>query len=99
MTEEQLRGLRGDFFAALSGGKRRTAHKIARVLYREAPGSERSRWRKWTEATRPGHRVVMMNYEVDVLAGDELAAVENARNFLGNDERVAEAVAKLGEEA
>jgi len=71
--------LRKDFVLAVERGDRRTAHRLARRLYRAAPPQERERWRHWRRATRRGHRVKISAMPVELLIGGDLAAMSELR--------------------
>ena len=97
MTEDEVRVLRADFYIALEKGQRAVAHRLAKKLRAATDGAERRRWQCWYRATKRGHRVSVGTFRVEVFAGDDLERLDEARGFLGDDRRVAEAVEQLRE--
>ncbi|MGH8512865.1 MAG: hypothetical protein ACREV8_02740 [Gammaproteobacteria bacterium] len=98
MNADQVRALRSDFYAALGAGKRRSAHRIAGVLRREATDPvDWGRWNRWFRATRRGHQARIGTWPVEVYAGEDLERLDEARRFLGDSRRVADAVQQLKE--
>ena len=89
--------LRVAFYAALNDGNRRVAHRLARRLIKRSRDDavELGRWRRWYRATKRGHRVATATAKAEILVAGEIAAMDEARGFLGDDARVAEAVAQL----
>lgn len=91
-AEEAYRRAKVHFYAAV--GDEAPNDELIELLERLiqlAPADERARWERWHgAASRPGAKLRISVFPADVLAGDNLAAVEYARAELADDEALAE---------
>lgn len=71
---------RVDFYNAVESGDREHAAMLAACLALGTVGLERARWERWERALqRKGGRIKVGTYPVEIVAGEDLAALDALR--------------------
>ena len=86
-TEDAYRRVVAHYYAAVED-EAPPAELLAQLdkLLTLCPANEASRWSRWRRAAaRPGSKLRIAVFPAEVLAGDDLAAVERARRELQDD--------------
>jgi hypothetical protein len=82
------------FYEVVNSGDRAAVLTLAKACVATAPDDvERRRWSRWVDAlNRRGGRVKVSTFPIEeLLVGEDLAALDAARELLGDDEQFEEA--------